>query len=404
MPVCEHYCRGRTSVKVAFFSNFHQPCGIADYSQQLVQELSRLADVKVVHSPLPPQQPYKYSSLPYYLKHFRRCARELNDGDICHIQHEYSFWGGVRPFRNLFPCFASAITVPVVMTAHEILDPPYRAANFKGALQWLSSGLSPCSSRYSNYVNAGVFQWSDRTIVHTGQQRDLLMERGVSPDRITLIPHGIAPCAVSSLEAAQTVRNLKLEGRRLLTIIGFISQRKGYELVLQVLPHLPDDVTLVIAGGCRTNSDEEYLKVLRGLLERSGLTRRVVITGYLDADVLCSVVRASSAVLAPFNAVAGSGTISIALASGVPVVASKLPPLVELNQSARAMLLFTTGDASDLLLKIRQLLTGKQLFDELSASALRYACQNSMRSVADRTYALYENVLANRAKLRTGRS
>lgn len=391
-------------MKVAFFSNFHQPCGIADYSQQLVHELSRLADVKVVHSPMPPQNDYRYALRPYYMNRFRRCARELNDADICHIQHEYSFWGGVRPLRNLFPGFASAITVPVVMTAHEILDPPYSAADFKGALKALARCLSPCSSRYNDYVNAGMFQWSDRTIVHTRQQRELLLERGVSPDRVTVIPHGIAPCGVLPLEAAQTLRHLNLEGRRLLTIIGFVSPRKGYELALQVMPQLPDDVTLVIAGGCRTNADEDYLKNLRGLVERSGLTRRVVITGYLEADVLCSVVRASSAVLAPFNAVAGSGTISIALASGVPVVASKLPPLVELNQSARAMLLFTTGDASDFLLKIRQLLTGKQLFDELSASALRYAFQNSMRSVADRTYALYENVLANREKVRTGRS
>lgn len=288
------------------------------------------------------------------------------------------------------------------MTAHEILDPPFKSADFKGALKLLSPCLSHCSTRYSNYVNAGTFLWADNTIVHTGQQREMLLERGVPSDRITVIPHGIAPSSILPMEAAEVVRRLSLEGRRLLTVIGFISPRKGYELVLEVLPELPDDVTLVIAGGCRTKSDEEYSKVLHEVVERSGLSRRVVITGYLDLDDLHGVVKASSAVLAPFNAVAGSGTISIALASGIPVIASNLPPLAELNESARAMLLFTAGDARDFLLKIQQILLNNQLSGEMSDSALRYAVQNSMHSVAGRTYELYERVLANRTKVRSG--
>lgn len=390
-------------MRISFFSNFHQPCGIADYSEQLAEALSKLAEVKIVHSPLSPHHPYSIASYPWHAHRFRRTSRELNDADICHIQHEYSFWGGVRPLRNLFPYFASAITVPVVMTAHEIVPTPFRTADFTGSLKWLSACLAPWASRYSSYVNAGMFQGTDCTIVHTGQQRQMLLERGVSADRVTVIPHGIPSCRVPSLAVADTALRLGLVGLRLLTIIGFISPRKGYELALDALARLPDDIVLVIAGGCRTAEDEAYSRALREQVDRSGLTRRVVFTGYLGPDELHGVVKASSAVLAPFNAVAGSGTISIAFASGIPVIASNLPPLAELNESARAMLLFTAGSAEDLLLKIQQLFANDHLAVELKSSALRYACRNSMAAVAERTYKLYEKILERRAQLRFGR-
>ena len=389
---------GCKPVKVAFFSNFHQPCGIADYSKQLLDELTKLVDVKVVQSPLAYQIKYNYSSYFYYANKFRQCALEMNKADICHIQHDYSFWGGVKPLRNLFPYMASAIRLPVVLTAHEIINPPFKMADFKGAMKWLPFVLSPCSRRYSVYVSPGIHQWADMTIVHTRQQLDILTEQGVSSGKISVIPHGIPPCRSLASEVDEIKRRFRFTGRRLLTIIGFISSRKGYELVLNVLPFLPDDVMFVIAGGCRTEHEESYLSGLRESIERSGLSQRVVITGYLEEVDLHAVVKTSDVILAPFKTVTGSGTLSMAIALGKPVIASNLAPMLELNKSARSMLLFAAGDSEDLLAKIQLLLSNEQLSAEMSTSALRYAAENSMQAIARQTVALYERVLIARSK------
>lgn len=385
-------------MKVAFFSNFHQPCGIADYSTQLLDELAKLVDVEIVQSPLPSQTAYNYSSYIHYAKKFRQCAMELNKADICHIQHDYSFWGGVKPSRNLFPYMASAIRVPVVLTSHEILNQQFKMADFKGAMKWLTFCLSPFSRRYSVYVSPGLHQWADKTIVHTTQHMDMLVKQGVSPDRVMVIPHGISPCRLLSLEGDKVKSRLGVAGSRILTIIGFISSRKGYELVLNILPLLPNDVKLVIAGGCRTDSEKIYLTDLRKFIARLGVSHRVVITGYLEAMDLYSIVQESDIILAPFKTVAGSGTLSIAFALGRPVIASDLTPMQELSKSEKSMLLFAADDSEDLLAKIQQLLSNKQLSAEMSSAALRYAAKNSMQTIAEQTVALYEQVLMERTK------
>ena len=385
-------------MKVAFFSNFHQPCGIADYSAQLLDELAKLVDVKIVQSPLPSQTAYKYSSYIHYAKKFRQCAMELNKADICHIQHDYSFWGGVKPSRNLFPYMASAIRVPVVLTSHEILNQQFKMADFKGAMKWLSFCLSPFSRRYSVYVSPGLHQWADKTIVHTVQHMDMLVKQGVSPDRVMVIPHGIPPCRLLNLETGIVKSRWGLAGNRVLMIVGFISSRKGYELVLNILQFLPDDVKLVIAGGCRTDSEKIYLSGLLESIARLGVSQRVVITGYLEAVDLHALVQVSDIILAPFKTVAGSGTLSIAFALGRPVIASDLAPMLELNKSAKSMLLFAAGDSKDLLAKIKLLLSSEQLSAEMSSTALRYAAVNSMQTIAEQTAALYEQVLMERSK------
>lgn len=385
-------------MRVSFFSNFHQPCGIADYSTQFLNELAKLVEVKIVQSPLPSQVPYKYSSYVYYAKEFRRCAKELNNADICHIQHDYSFWGGVKPLRNLFPYMASAIRVPVVLTAHEILHQPFKMADFKGVMRWLSFCLSPCSRRYSDFVSPGLHRWADMTVVHTGQQKDMLVEQGVSPHKITIIPHGIPSCNLLTLDTEKVIRRFGFAGKRLLTIIGFISARKGYELVLKIMPLLPDDVMLVIAGGCRTKSEEEYLASLQESIDHSRMSHRVVITGYLGVGDLHAIVQMSNVILAPFKAVAGSGTLSLAFALGRPVIASMLVPMMELNETARSMLLFSIDDSDDLLTKIQMLILNDQLSNELSKSALSYADQYSMKSIAVKTVSLYKQILGSRSE------
>lgn len=386
---------------VSFCSNFVQPCGIADYSLNMTAALAEFVELNIVPLTTAPNTPYAAAPYPVRAVEAFRQGRSLNCGDICHIQFEYSFWGGIRPLKNVYPYFDFAARVPKILTVHEILSAPFRIAHFeKGAGKLLSNLLIPLSTYYSCYLNKTLFTRAAKIIVHTEEHRSILVLRGVPPERIAVIPHGIPdmppPNDISSVQS-----RYRLEGKRIIALLGFISPRKGYELVLDVLPALPVDIVFVIAGGSRTAEDAEYEARLHMKIKEMGLQKRVVVTGYCTPNDLGTLTQLAEIVIAPFLDVSGSGTLSLALAAGKPIIAADIPSLVELKERTGALLLFRNADPADLLHKIKQCLADLELLTSLGTAARGYAKRNSFRAVAERTVALYEEVLNFKSSART---
>ncbi len=382
------------SVKITFTSNFRQPCGIADYSNTLIKELQFLVDVEIVELIVPDE----FSGFPLnYIRnaqHYFKLGQELNGGDICHIQHEYAFWGGYFPRFNAFPFFRAGIKVPIVMTVHELIDPPYEIFPQNSSIKSTAARLFyPLINRYENYVNFDVFNCAQKLIVHTEDQRNILAARGVREDRLAVVPHGIPSLDV--IENPQTfLEKFGLAGKRFISLIGFISRRKGYEAVLEILPELPHDVYFVIAGGARTKGDQIYEDQLRARIASQGLTGRVVFTGYLERDELAAVLTASEVVVAPFEKAFGSGSLSLALAAGKPIVASDIKPTKDLQRESGGLLLFDRKNSGAFLTQVNRLLADRLLRESLAASAEKYAQGHSFQRISEAIVSLYREVLS----------
>lgn len=381
-------------MKVAFVCNSGARCGIADYSQNLLPELGKLVDVDMLLMPELRESAERMSFF-RYLRHGWRAysfARKLPASDICHIQHEYALWGGLRPLGNVFPYFAAACRLPVVLTLHE-LAPYYRAATVQGKIaKALTLPIRPLANAYSDYVNRGMFALPRALIVHTETQRRELLRRGLPESKIHLIPHGIPD--LNTIQGEEdTVRRFGLEGSPYLIIIGFISRRKGYEMALKALPQFDQDVKLVIAGGSRTETDRAYEKKLRLMIDREGLSHRVVITGYLNMADLKSLVSESLFVLAPFYQTSGSGSLSIALSLGKAILATQLPEMAELAEHSKAMELCNCEDSSDLAVKTNALIGNPKRIAKLAGEAKRYATAMSFHQVAAQTMNVYKKII-----------
>src|SRR5437764_15142800 len=101
-----------------------------------------------------------------------------------------------------------------------------------------------------------------------------------------------APIAAHSEGTAFRDR-YRLHGKRLLTLFGYVTPNKGYELVADVLRGLPADVMLVIAGGARRPIEEQYVQYLKKRLRELGVEKRVVVTGYLTDPEVADAMKAA---------------------------------------------------------------------------------------------------------------
>src|SRR5882757_8387997 len=96
---------------------------------------------------------------------------------------------------------------------------------------------------------------------------------GVDANRISVVRHGVPPTpALPEREMAR--RSLQLEDRFVLTILGYISQRKGHLLAIDALKNLPQEVVLMIAGGRHFDDQSGYVAGVEEAIAKAGLSGR----------------------------------------------------------------------------------------------------------------------------------
>ncbi|MGC8667237.1 MAG: glycosyltransferase [Chthonomonadales bacterium] len=372
-------------------------CGIAAYTEALVDALTNRLGIQVEVVPITPGLRSKEE----YLEQ----AGRLNACDVVHIQHEYSFWGGFVPGKNRFFQVARRIRRPRVITAHTTSPleqlivlpevPPnargkdlarilYRRLRMKAVLPLLRR-FRP----YREWIEAAPFAWADHVIVHTHMAAEELARRSIQPGRIHVIPAGVPEATVIADGGVGFRRRFQIPDGRVISVFGYVTPFKGYELVLEALPHLPQDVVFVIAGGARTSNDEPYVRNLQQRIKAGGLERRVFVTGFLSDVEASGAMAASEIVLLPHTVATGSYSVTLPLAHGKAMVASDLACFAELARSAGCVDLFRAGDAGHLAERIRAVLEDDAYRIRLAGAAAAYAADNSWTRVAERTLEVY---------------
>lgn len=134
------------------------------------------------------------------------------------------------------------------------------------------------------------------------------------PNAVHLEQYGIRP------RRPDLVARYGLAGKRVLLTVGRLAGQeryKGFDEVLEVLGDLPGDVVYVIAGG---GTDAPRLRQRAVDL---GVAARVIITGLFPEDEKCDLYNLADVYVMPSRA-EGFGFVFLeAMASGLPVVASK---------------------------------------------------------------------------------
>ena len=156
---------------------------------------------------------------------------------------------------------------------------------------------------------------------------DICATLGLDPARFTVVPHGLGPVprAEPAPEAAVRER-LRLPGGRLVLCVAAVRPHKNQELLVRALEHLPDDVTVVLAG-----RREPYAERVEALATELGVDGRVRLTGFLAESELERLWTMAACAAFPTRAEGFGLPVLEAMARRVPVACSDIPVLREVG-------------------------------------------------------------------------
>ncbi len=148
----------------------------------------------------------------------------------------------------------------------------------------------------------------------------------------TLVPNGVdisqfAAVTAGSVAAARAL--YRLPDQFILTV-GAHRPHKNHEIVIRALAGLPEHVCLVIVG----YFDPNFHQPLPRLIAELGLDSRVHLVPDVADSWLPAVYRAASVFAFPSLAEGFGIPVLEAMACGVPVVASDIPPIAEVTGTA----------------------------------------------------------------------
>ncbi len=371
-------------MKIAMLTTVGERCGIASYSAALVASLRALpeTDVQVIPIAVGEQA----------ASHYEAQAEQLNapDVDVVHIQHEFSFWGFPMPGRSKFAELRRLIRPPLVVTAHTplSLSAIFPTATERNPWRWLKKKRLVTNRAYRQSVEVSTFDAS-ATIVHTEAAHAEFVRRGLQSERLHVVPMGIPAALPAKAGGARFRDRHRLNGKRVLTLFGYVTPNKGYAMVAEVLNTLPPDVVFVVAGGARRPVEEQYVDHLRRHIRERGVEERVVITGYLPDEEVAEVMHATDIALVPHTLATNSYSVTLPVTYGKPTLASDLACFREMAARTDCLELFRTGSKSDFREKLLALLGNPQRREQLAENALQYAARFTWPNVASATRDVY---------------
>jgi glycosyltransferase involved in cell wall biosynthesis len=225
--------------------------------------------------------------------------------------------------------------------------------------------------------------------------RAKLIESGVAPGRITVVPSGVeAERFTPSPErrAAARARYATPPAATVLAVVGALETRKGHDVLLRAVARLADPTIVVWCAG--DGAERAALEAQRGAL---GLADRVRFLGRVD-DVAELLAGADVCVMPSRHEGLGVAALE-AMAAGLPVVASRVGGLPEAIVDGETGCLVPPDDADALAGALARLVADRELRCALGAAgAARARARFSMDAMAAGTLAVYRRLAAREAR------
>ncbi|MFZ2490467.1 MAG: glycosyltransferase, partial [Thermoanaerobaculia bacterium] len=203
----------------------------------------------------------------------------------------------------------------------------------------------------------------------------------VLPNAIHLEDYGVRP------RRLDLAARLGIEGRRCLLTVGRLETReryKGFDEVMEVLGDLPPDVVYLLAGD---GNDRPRLEAKAASL---GLADRVVFTGRFSDEEKADLYGLADAYVMPGRGEGFGFVVLEALASGLPVVGSKIDGTREALREGELGLLVDPTNPAEVRAAITEVLRPRERvvpagiayfsFDRFAARTRELVASIGMRS------------------------
>jgi len=368
-------------------------CGIATYTNYLANALLELDEgisITVLakrggeekHSErltiIPSFSAGDYRDIIFNLRHLRP--------HLIHIQHEFGIFPAEENFLSLLKTVKSD-GYPLIITLHTIYTRD--TTDMAG----IDLDIEEYNCKMGNLV--------DCEIVHLDKPlRRVLLRMGVAKEKIETIPHGTE--LLEQLEGSQAKKRLGLPQGRLILSFGFIMRGKNQLSLIEALPLIVKDVPdayLFIAGYPRAmNSDNlSYMELCKERSRELGVEDRVIFSNSFiateDVHVVFSAADCCCYLYYEENR-SGSGTLHLALGSGKPIIASRIPKFEEeIMENVSDEILCLPNNIEGIAMIIVRIFKDERFTNQIVKSIREYALDTSWKEIAKRHLTLYKRFL-----------
>ncbi len=374
-------------MKVAFISTYPpEHCGIGEYTFYLTEEMAKHIPLLVFSSKGSEAKEGRITSVPCFevrkvdFEGILGAVSRYAPLDVVHIQHEYGIFGDGKDFLWFLEELKNC-TKAICITLHTPVH-----------------SLNPRAGYQRELVERveGVF-------VHSALAEYELWQQGLDLRKVYLVPHGthINKLKSSKEDLSRILGDgFSADGSFLITVPGFLRWDKGITnlkaMCKRILEQFPNTKVLV-AGSFQAEGDElRELKV--ATREVTDLFGEVWFSnGFLPRRKLLQVLSASDAILLAYQEWPGhigvSGMLHLAMGSLKPILASRVPRLVEYTERVPE-LCFVQEDFDGLLEAVEHL---RDNYEEVSRDVKRQLLplvqKTSWEVTARRHLKIYERLL-----------
>jgi len=200
-----------------------------------------------------------------------------------------------------------------------------------------------------------------------------------------------------SLDITEAQHLLGLDDRTIVLVFGYIRWGKGFEIALEALNRIKQEipnVLLLIAGKVQDLESNAYLVQLKKMSKEHGLEEFVRFDPhYIPDDKVPIYFSAASLILVPYTeSVGASSPIHNYAGYGTPIIAADVGYHMR-ETLGGTLTLFKNRDSTDLADKVITLLNDYELRKELGARQCKYVANESWDVAAKRTMQNYRRII-----------
>jgi glycosyltransferase involved in cell wall biosynthesis len=244
-----------------------------------------------------------------------------------------------------------------------------------------------------------IVRQSTVVVVLNKTTSELVQQKGVSPKKIKVIPHGCPDLPMVSSTKVKPILGFK--NKIVLSTFGLLSKGKGIEYVIQALPEIikrEPRIIYNILGVTHPNvkifEGENYRKTLLKMAKSLGVNGHVkFLDRFLSKTELYQYLQATDVYITPYpspNQVS-SGTLSNALAAGKAVVSTPYLHAKEALSEGRG-LFCKFNDSASIAEKVTEIIENKSLRRSLEKNAYSYSRKFTWPIIAKKYLALFDEL------------
>jgi glycogen synthase len=241
---------------------------------------------------------------------------------------------------------------------------------------------------------------ADQVITCSAYMRDHVSDiYSIEEERVAVIPNGIDPADLRTLdedERASLRARFAEPHEKLVLLIGRLVYEKGFQIALEAMPRIIEDVGNVrfLVAGSGTHEQQ-----LREQATKLGLDSHGTFLGWIGDDVLHSLYRIADLTVVP-SIYEPFGLVALeAMACGCPCLVADTGGLREVVPHEEVGLRFRSRDPASLARVAARVLTDAELHSSIVAEAHEHVREFDWADVAERTLDIYETLVSRHAQV-----